>query len=374
MPKHVWQDVPFDATWGTDGGSTGADPTRVIGSGPFTFKERVVGDHVSVVKNPDYWDPDGMAVIDSFTTQIIPEISAVVQALQTGQVDLMDGVPFAQADTIKQSSPQLDIYDYPTTAFNYYTCRVDDMAKSPFFTEIPVRQAMMYALDRDLIASSVYQGYAERADGTQPKLSVAYAPDRIKTIYKQDVNKANQLLDSAGWVKGSDGIRAKNGVRFSFECIFTEGTATYQQQLPYMQQTWKDVGIEMKLSAIPFATLAERAKSGDLQMAVWGFTWGIDGSQGDMFRTDAVRPNGFNTMHYSNKQYDELDAQQFKELDTQKRIDILIKQSNIVNDEQAAGIIVFRSGIDGKQKTVHNFFSNGYSFSWSIPFMWVEKR
>lgn len=85
----------------------------------------------------------------------------------------------------------------------------------------------MYALDRNLIAQYVYQGITERADGTQPTLSPAYAPDRIDTIYTFDPDKANKLLDDAGWAHGDDGVRVKEGVRFLFECLYGEGAAVH---------------------------------------------------------------------------------------------------------------------------------------------------
>ncbi len=371
VPKHIWEGVPFDETWGTDGGATGVDPARVVGSGPFLFTERVADSYVTISRNPNYWIPELIPTIDSYTIQVTPEASANIQALTTGQIDIAE-VPFGQADTVAAANPQLVVANYPTTSFNYYTCRLDDTDRSPFFTEIPVRQAMMWALDRDLIAESVYQGYAVRADGTQPALSIAYAPDRIETIYTYNPDMANQLLDGAGWVSGADGVRVKDGVRLSFECLFSEGVATYEQQIPAMQQYWKDVGIEMLPASVPFQTLSDAADSGDLQMAVWGFSWGFDGGQGDMFRSDAFRPNGFNTMRYSNPRYDELDAMQQRELDPDARVDILIEQSNIVNDEQAAGIIVFRSEIVGSQTRLHNYFPNGYGYVWSIPYAWVD--
>ncbi len=372
LPRHIWQDVPFDESFATDPGSTGTDPARVIGTGPFLFQERVESSYVTLTRNDNYWDPTAMPVIDTFTFQVNPEASTNVQALQTGQVDIAD-VPFAQATQIRDANPQLNVVDYPTASFNYYTCLVNDAERSPFFTEIPVRQAMMYALDRDLIAESAYQGYAERADGTQPTLSIAYDPSRINTVYSYDPATANQLLDEAGWALGEDGVRAKDGVRFSFECLYSEGSAIYEQQIPAMQQYWADVGIEMLPAAVPFQTLSDAADAGDFQMCVWGFSWGFDGSQGDMFRTDAARPAGFNSMRYSNARFDELDAQQRSELDEAARIDILIEQSNIVNDEQAAGIIVFRSTITGSQTRLHNFFINGYGYLWSIPYVWVEE-
>jgi len=77
-------------------------------------------------------------------------------------------------------------------------------------------------------------------------------------------------------------------------------------------------------------------------------------------------------MHYCNEEYDRLDALQQAELDGEKRIDRLIEQSNIVNDEGAAGIMVFRRAPTGSLQTVHKFLPNGYGLLWSLPYVWKE--
>jgi peptide/nickel transport system substrate-binding protein len=372
IPQHIWESVPFDESFGTDPGATGTDPARVVGSGPFRFTERVEGSYVTISRNDAYWLPDLVPTIDSFTLQVTPEASANIQALQTGQTDITAEVPPAQADIIGQANPDLTIVSYDTTNFNYYTCLLDDPARSPFFTEVPCRQAMMYALDRDLISESVYLGYSVPAFGSQATLSPAYAPDRITTVYTYDPARAGELLDGAGWVLGSDGVRAKDGVRFSFECLFTESYAPYEQQIPALQQYWADVGIEMIPVGLPFPTLLDRVLGGDMQMTVLGFSWDFNGDQGDMFRSAAIPQAGFNTSHFSDARYDELDVAQLAELDPEKRIDILIEQANIVNDAQAVGVMLFDKSITGFQNRVHNFQPNGYSFIWSLPYVWVD--
>ncbi|HEV2527025.1 MAG TPA: ABC transporter substrate-binding protein [Thermomicrobiales bacterium] len=372
IPRHIWESVPFDETFATDPGSTGTDPARVVGSGPFRFTERVEGSYVTISRNDAYWLPEQIPTIDSFTLQVTPEASANIQALQTGQADVTAEVPPAQADIITQSNPDVTVVAYDTTSFNYYTCLLDDPVGSPFFMEKPVRQALMYALDRELISESVYLGFSVPATGSQATLSPAYAPDRITTKYTYDPAMAAQLLDGAGWVMGGDGVRAKDGVRLSFECLYSEGYAPYEQQIPAMQQYWADVGVEMLPQGIPFPTLLDRVLGGDMQMTVLGFSWDFNGDQGDMFRSTAIPQNGFNTGHFANARYDELDAAQLAELDPEARIDILIEQANIVNDEQAVGVMFFDKSITGFRNRVHNFQPNGYSFIWSLPYVWVD--
>ncbi|MBA2277088.1 MAG: hypothetical protein H0W06_04930 [Chloroflexia bacterium] len=373
VPRHIWEGVALDQ-WGSDPGNTGQDPARVVGSGPFLFREWVTADHVTIVKNPDYWDPTSLPVIDEFTIRVIPEPSANVQALQTGEIDIVESVPPAQVESLRPD-PNLNIVNYDNAGFNWYSPN-QDPARSPLFTEVPVRQAMFYALDRQLMAESIYLGFAARAIGTQAPLSIAYAPDQVTTDFTYQPDMARQLLEEAGWVDGDgDGIREKDGVRFSFECLFSEGVATYEQQLPYMQQAWREVGIEMIPAAVPFTSLSDAVDTGDFQMAVYGFSWGVDGSQGDMYRCDATpESGGFNTMRYCNERYDELDAQQRVELDPEARLALLLEQTNIVNDEQANGVLLFRQTIMGAQRRVHNFLPNGFAGqTWYMTYAWVEQ-
>ena len=372
LPKHIWENVPF-ADFGSDPGSTGQDPSRVVGSGGFKFVEWVVGDHVTVEKNPDAWDPTSIPVVDRYIYRVNADPNSALQSLVTGESDIAD-VPFTQAAPLRTSNPELNIVDYDTLAFNYYYTQQDE-ARTPFFVDPRVRQALHYALDRQLVAESVYQGFAIQADGTQPVLSVAYAPDQVNTVYNYDPEKAMSLLEEAGWVDSDgDGIREKDGVKFSFECLYSEGVATYAQQLPYMQQVWREVGIEMIPTAVPFPTLSQNSESGNFQMAVAGFNWSVDGSQIAMFGCESVPPAGFNRMGYCNPEYDELENQARVELDPQKRIDLLLQASNIVNDDAVIGIMVFRKSIVGSSPRLHNFIPNGYSTVWSIAKVWVEEQ
>jgi peptide/nickel transport system substrate-binding protein len=372
LPEHIWGSVP-PAEWPTHPGATGQDPTQVIGTGPFKFVEWIPADHVTLVRNDAYWDTTGIPVIDEFIYRVIPEASAAVQALVTGEVDFLESVPPAQAADLG-TNPDLRIETWDTFRFNWYSLN-QDPALNTKFVDIPVRQALHYALDRDLMAESIYFGHAIRADGTQPVLSFAYAPDQINTIYTYDPDRARTLLAEAGWVDSDgDGIVEKDGQKLSFEVFFSEGVAQYEQQLPYMQQAWRDIGVEAFPSAVPFPTLADNADAGTYDCVVWGFSWDVTGSQDAVFGTEFAPPAGFNVMRYSNAEYDALIPQEKQELDRDRAREILIQQSNIANDEAAAGIVVFRKDINGTRATVHNFFPNGYGLLWSVPRVWLDPQ
>jgi peptide/nickel transport system substrate-binding protein len=371
VPKHIWEDVPPSA-WGSDPGSTGRDPARVIGSGPFRFVEWIAEDHVTLARNERYWDPNAVPVLDEMVFAAMPEASSRTAALTTGEIDFAR-ISFGDADSLERD-PAVEIVSWEDPGWVFLHMN-EDPDEVPFFAEIPVRQALMYALDRQLIADEIYFGYAIRADGVHPPLSVAYAPDRITTIYDYDPEKAKALLEGAGWVDADgDGIREKDGMRFSFECLYGGTVPTNQQMLPYMQQAWREVGIDMQPVPLPLQTLFDAIDSGDYAMATHGRSLGIDGSLGDMFRCDAAPPNGFNDIGYCNERFDELDALQIRELDVDKRVDLLIEQANILNDEVAVGVLLFPKSLVGRRETLHNFYPNGYGFLWSMPWWWTEAR
>jgi len=371
VPAHIWGDVA-PADWPTHPGATGQDPAQVVGTGPYKFVEWVPGDHVTLTKNEAYWDTEDVSVIDTFTYRVLPESSAAVQGLVTGEIDLLESVPPAQAADLGQD-PNLNIQSWDTLRFNWY-CLNQDASKNTKFVDTEVRQALMYALDRQLMAESIYFGYAIQADGTQPVLSFAYStPEEINTVYNYDPDTARALLAEAGWVDSDgDGVVEKDGQKLSFEMYFSEGVAQYEQQLPYMQQAWREIGVEAFPSAVPFPTLSDSADAGTFDCVVWGFSWDVTGSQEAVFGTEFVPPAGFNVMRYSNPAYDELVPKEKAALVREEARAILVEQANIANDDAAAGILLFRQDINGQRATLHNFYPNGYSLLWSLNKAWTE--
>ncbi len=370
VPKHIWEPIPF-ADWGSAPGSTGSDPAQVVGSGPFKFSEWVENDHVSIVRNDDYFVPEMVPTIDTFTLRVTPEASSALQTLITGETDIAE-VPTPQVETLQEGNPELTITAYDTTKFSYLGFNMDP-ERSPLFVDIPVRQAMMHALDRELVAEEILMGYSIRADGTQTPLSSAYDPSQTTTIYDYDPDKARQLLDEAGWVEGDDGVREKDGERFSFELLFQQGQQSYEQMVTYFQQAWGEIGIEMNPVEQPITTLLDSANARTFQALLLDFVWFVDGDQGSLFRCDALPPNGFNQVGYCNEEFDRLNDEQLLELDVDRRNQLLIDQSNIANDEVAIGMLFFDQAIVANQPRLHNYRPNGYGLLASMPFVWVEE-
>lgn len=184
---------------------------KPVGTGPFKMQSYKQGDNVTLVGNRDYFR--GPTALDNFVYKIVPDSTVAFQQLKTGEVDIA-GVRAELYDEAKKQTNfgtvAFDTFSYVLFVFNL------DPTKTMLFQDVRVRQALCYAVDREGIVQKVRNGLSTVGVGTQPIRSYAYQPDKITTKYGYDVKKANQLLDDAGWTRGKDGIRAKDGKRFSF--------------------------------------------------------------------------------------------------------------------------------------------------------------
>jgi peptide/nickel transport system substrate-binding protein len=371
IPSSIWGDVPVEQ-WQTDPGSTGTDPSRVVGSGPFKFVEINEGEGTTTMtRNDDYWDTP--AAIETLIFQVWPDDTAASEALRSGDLDLLLD-PIAPADVESlQGEDSLTVDIYPSYKFGFFGYNLDP-EKTPLFQDVKVRQALIYALDRQAMVDGLLLGYGEVANGTQPTLSEAYAPDQINTIYNYDVDKANSLLDEAGWVAGSGGIREKDGNKLSFEIIYG-ADSTNDQIASAVQDYWKAIGVEGKPTSVDFDTVLIPAitETFDFQMVMLAFDWASpSGDQSAMFDTKSYG-TGFNLMKYSNPAYDEANAAASVSLDPQERFDLLVKASNIVNDDAPLIITWFRSDRTGFNKRLVNFTPITSPLLWSLQWVTVAE-
>ncbi|HMM43448.1 MAG TPA: ABC transporter substrate-binding protein, partial [Thermomicrobiales bacterium] len=369
IANHIWKDIPA-ASVQQDPGSTGGDASRVVGTGPFKFKEWITADHVTLVRNDDYWD--GTPVLDEVIYKIVPDTASAVQQLKTGEVDVYVGVEGSQVEDFKATD--VDIVVYPQLSFTFYGTNLDE-AKTTKFQDVRVRQALMYALDRQSIVDNIYFGYAEVAVGTLPTLSWAANPEGIDPDlrYEYDVDKANQLMDDAGWVAGSDGIRAKDGERMSFTMYGISGNNIAVQSLQAMQEYWKEIGVEMTPSPEPFQQLVSRiTETFDFETFLVGFSWDATPDQSPMWACDSYKA-GFNIVKYCNPKVDDLLKQAASEPDKDKRVELYTEFQNALLADIPMGVTVFTQGITGVSKRVHNFFPSQQNTRFNAETWWVEQ-
>jgi len=372
MPKHIWEGVAPEA-WPNDPGSTGQDPARVVGTGPFKFQEWRQGESVTLVRNDAYYDQQAVPIIDELVMRVLPDPATEVEALEAGEIDIVEVTPAPQVEEV-QNTEGLKVEIYPGYSFSYVGLNMDP-EKTTLFQDQRVRAALFIAIDKEAIKNNIYLGLGEVARGTQPKLSFAYAPESIDETYDYDPERAKQLLADAGWADtNGDGIVEKDGQDFRFELLLPSGGgAVTDQLLAELQQRWREIGVEMTPNLMEWSAMQDVTdKTHDFQALLQGFGWDASGSQGTLFRCDSYE-GGFNNIKYCNEEFDRLDDQQLRELDREKRRELLIEQSNIIWNDLP--VLIYRFAVERPSFStrLHNFFPTGNGgVYWSLPFVWVE--
>jgi len=364
VPEHILGAVPVDQIK-QHPFSTG-DAKASIGTGPFKFKEWTKDDHATFVKNPNYFG--GEPALDQYIFKVVKDQDVVVANLKTGEGDYGVISPTVVDDVSKTQT--LSVVKYDTYSFTFYSHQLDP-AKTTLFQQKEVRQALAFALDRDAMVQAIYNGYAVIGQGTMPTLSFAYAPDQITTKYPYDIKKAEQLLDAAGWVKGSDGIRAKDGKKLQFTLWTGNINKVFGQLITVMQQQWKAIGVDATPKIEEWnAFLSRITETHDFEMFLVGFSWGVDPDQTTMWASQSYN-GGFNMGKYANTQVDQFLAQGLTELDTAKRKALYVQMQNILMDELPNVVLAFPQVLASVNKRVKNFYPNAVNIRWNIEKVWV---
>ncbi|HKW59341.1 MAG TPA: ABC transporter substrate-binding protein [Candidatus Dormibacteraeota bacterium] len=344
LPKHVLGSLDAKAINTADFNTA---PT--VSNGAFKFVRWDKGQQVTLARNDSYWA--GAPYLDQWIYKVLPDSVAVTNQLKTGEIDIGPVDP-GQFDNLKTTdSVVMGEFAVPTFTFYAYNLNPDTNA-GKLFTDKAVRQALLFALDRQKIVSAVFFGHGSVANSVEPPTSWAYK-DKPKVLYNFDKSKAEQLLDGAGWSKGADGIRAKGALKLKFTMITNAGNKQRESMLQIMQQSWKDIGVEATPSLIQFPQLVSQIVSiRTFDMFLVGFNWSADPDEAPLYHSRNAGPGGFNGADFKNDQVDQILDQALGTVDKNKRKNLYGQFQDIMSDEVPSPVILFNSGIYGVNKRV----------------------
>jgi peptide/nickel transport system substrate-binding protein len=207
-----------------------ADLARTpVGSGPFQFVEWVPNDHITLERNPDYWEPD-LVKVDQLVFKIIPESQVAVTNLQAGDIDGILDIPVAQAVFFKDSAEVKAIIQ-PTSSFHLYEMLGKN--SEPIRNDVRVRQALAHCMDKDTIQKTVFSG-----EGRQKWSFVPYGSWAYKEVagYPYDPEKAKALLTEAGIAEG-----------FEFSVIIPSGYPDGEKATTIWQACLANIGVKLNI-------------------------------------------------------------------------------------------------------------------------------
>ncbi|XXZ30415.1 ABC transporter substrate-binding protein [Sorangium sp. So ce321] len=258
VPEHKWKDVADPVTF------TNETP---VATGPFTEVKTFQNQIYELGKNPHYWQK-GKPAVEGLRFPAYPGNDQANLALINGEVDWAGNFVPDIDKTYVSKDPQNNHYWFPLVGGT--VTLYPNATKKPF-NDIKLRKAISMAIDRAQIAKIAVNGYTVGADATG--LDDAYARWRNEkaaaadwTTY--DVAKANALLDEAGYAKGSDGIRAKDGKPLKFDINVVTGWSDWVRAVQITTQNLKAVGIEATLKTYDFSAFFEALQKGTFDMSM----------------------------------------------------------------------------------------------------------
>ncbi len=364
-----------------------------VGTGPYKVKSFASGDNAQYVINENYRDPNG-PFFDAVDLKGGGDAGTAAKAVQTGQVDFAWNLQVTP-DIAKQVTDAGKVLDQgpgfgvEQVVVNFTDPNKDvDGEKSsvkaphPFLTDPKVREALTYLMDRDSIAKNLY---AAAKPNCNVLLGIPSALQSKTTKCSFDVAKANQLLDAAGYAKGSDGIRAKNGVKLSV-VFATSVNPVREKEEQVIKQAFTQAGIAMEIknadAGVYFGQPDNPDASSRFEKDLEMFTTGpADPDAQDFlaqFTTKQIpqKANGWklnNTGRWSNADYDKLFDTLTKELNPEKRAAIEVQLNDLIISNNARIPLVDRYSNNGHAKELINTaYTPWDSAMWNVAY-WQKK-
>jgi len=383
IPKHLFADYI---------GSKSRDaPTNLqpVGTGPYMFVDFKPGDLIAGKRNPDYHIPNR----PHFDTIEIKgggdAVSAARAVLQTGEYDYAWNMQVEDEILLKLEASGLGKVNIQATGnVEHLQLNVTDPAvevdgerssiktKHPLFSDAAVREAISLLIDRPSIEKFIY-GRTAVATG-----NFLNNPEKFRsknTKFELNIEKANQILETAGWKKGPDGIRAKDGkqLKFVYQTSINQPRQKTQQ---IVKQACQKAGIEVELKSVVASVFFSSDTANpdtyahfycDAQMYTTTMTQPDPQIFMDQFTSWQVsnkdnKWQGRNITRFQSKEYDDLFRQAEKELDPVKRAAMYIKMNDIAVGSMHILPIVYRPRVTALKNKVSAPISGWDNDLWQL--------
>ncbi|WP_194815123.1 ABC transporter substrate-binding protein [Nocardia sp. XZ_19_385] len=208
---------------------------KLVGTGPFRFVQRIPNSQIIFERNPHYWVPE-RPYLDRVELTVIPDNQAQLNALKSGQLHYADGITYRDVENLGKTDG-FRTFPFEGAELQVY---VGVNVQDPALSDVRLRQAIAYAIDRERIVSEVFRGAGYAVNVPWPKGSPAFDAAR-NSRYARDVNKAKQLL-------------AQLPKPPKIPLTYSSTVSTYEASAQIVQANLAEVGIEVELVPTDNAT------------------------------------------------------------------------------------------------------------------------
>ncbi|USU17631.1 ABC transporter substrate-binding protein [Paraburkholderia fungorum] len=360
VPKHIYD--------GTDVLTNPAN-NAPIGTGPFRFVKWVRGSYIEYVRNDDYWDK-GKPWLDRIVVKVINDPAARTVAFEDGSADLSGDSPVPLSDLERlKSNPKLGL-ETRGYEFQAGVSRIEFNLDNPVLKNPKVRQAIASALDREVIRKVIYYGYATPLASPIIPSNPYYDP--TPTPYPFNVERANALLDEAGYPRKAD------GTRFALTVDPLPIGDLPTRTAAYVKSALARVGIAITVRSQDLPAYLKRIYTDrDFDFSINGMSNLFDPVVGvarlyttNNFRRGVPFTNG---SHYSNPEIDQLFAQVAEETDEAKRKALFAQIQRILERDLPDINLVAPQYLTVYSRAVHNHTTSPDGVSASFADVWLQR-
>jgi len=307
-----------------------------VGCGPYSVSTFNPGASTTVQRVSNYWA--GPPALENITFRYVPDGETALSMLEAGEAQVMDNVLPVQAKSI-EAGGTIQLLK-ALTARSFF---IEFNLLRPIFQDLRVRQALNYAVDTKAIISAIWEDFAEVMKSPASQTLPGYTP---VGEYSYDPAKASALLSAAGWVRGSDGVLAKDGMKLSFnltngEGQFPQGDLVCQAVQAYLNK----IGCQVTIREIPaasfFASLLVPRDKQELDTVLFGFN-PSNGMMAYVIRAmwlsnpTKVAPYSWNVSWYSNSSVDRWLSQLDEEFEVSAQNALLARIQKQIWDDAPA--------------------------------------
>ena len=318
-----------------------------IGTGPYKFSEWVSGEYIKLVRNEDYWGDNG-PYLDSITIRFVTDENTRINMLKSGELDFVYGVGFTNYDQVKDL-PGYEVIVHGLNSWRY----MDFNHAVPGLDDVAVRRAIVSAIDKQALVDQLFGGIPQAWD--QPWMpSDPFHVEGFTTEWTFDLERANKLLDDAGWVMGSDGVREKDGTRLEFTAITRSGGGNdaliAQVVVSYLSQ----IGIKINTEEYASSTFTAKMYDGDYQIGIGGYITSPGASRTVMYAIGGALNRG----SWNNEEFTALSEQIDRELDVEQRKELVAEALKYFDSELPQMVIYANTEIDVVTDKLRGFEPN----------------
>jgi peptide/nickel transport system substrate-binding protein len=312
-------------------------PTNA-GSGPFMFSTWVKGDHLTIVRNPKYWQKDknskALPYLDGVNYRPITDGTVMFNNLQTSTINVAMTLDPTNVPAVK-SNPNLVYKQIPGLSFFGFLLNT----KAPPLDNVHVRRAISFAVNRQEILTSVLQNIGVVSQGPLSPTSWAYSASIAP--YSHDLTQAQSELQQAGISNPK------------FTLLVPSGSPLNTQEAEFLQQELQAANITMDIKMETFAAILSDTPAHNYQAALVGWSGRVDpdGNMYAWFHTGG----GFNDMQYSNTQVDALLDDARASSDQSKRTSDYQQAEQLMLAEAPYVFLNHGVAIQATTKNVQNF-------------------